>query len=174
MGFLFFYLLLFDNVKRGVYYLVAGSDGGLAHRHQTHTDIFDKDSGTEIPHISLAGKADALIIAPATANVIAKLSHGIADDMLSTTLLAGSVTAFCGPIGFIGLAMPHVARITFRSADHRILMPAAMLWGAFSLLVCTYVCDVVARSGVILPVNTITSLLGIPVIIYVVLRNSNR
>jgi iron complex transport system permease protein len=93
---------------------------------------------------------------------------------LSTTLLAGSVTAFCGPIGFIGLAMPHVARITFRSADHRILMPAAMLWGAFSLLVCTYVCDVVARSGVMLPVNTITSLLGIPVIIYVVLRNSNR
>lgn len=93
---------------------------------------------------------------------------------LSTTLLAGTVTAFCGPIGFIGLAMPHVARITFRTADHRVLMPAAMLWGVFSMLVCTLVCDVVARSGVMLPVNTITSLLGIPVIIYVVLRNSNR
>lgn len=93
---------------------------------------------------------------------------------LSTTLLAGTVTAFCGPIGFIGLAMPHVARITFRTADHRVLMPATMLWGAFSMLICTFVCDVVARSGVMLPVNTITSLLGIPVIIYVVLRNSNR
>lgn len=93
---------------------------------------------------------------------------------LSTTLLAGTVTAFCGPIGFIGLAMPHVARITFRTADHRVLMPAAMLWGALSMLLCTVVCDVVARSGVMLPVNTITSLLGIPVIIYVVLRNSHR
>jgi iron complex transport system permease protein len=93
---------------------------------------------------------------------------------LSTTLLAGTVTAFCGPIGFIGLAMPHVARITFRTADHRVLMPSTMLWGAFSMLICTFVCDVVARSGVMLPVNTITSLLGIPVIIYVVLRNSNR
>jgi iron complex transport system permease protein len=93
---------------------------------------------------------------------------------LSTTLLAGTITAFCGPIGFIGLAMPHVARITFRTADHRVLMPAAMLWGALSMLLCTLVCDVVARSGMMLPVNTITSLLGIPVIIYVVLRNSNR
>ena len=93
---------------------------------------------------------------------------------ISTTLLAGTVTAFCGPIGFIGLAMPHLARITFRTADHRVLMPAAMLWGAVSMLFCTVACDVVARQGVMLPVNTITSLLGIPVIIYVVLRNSHR
>ena len=93
---------------------------------------------------------------------------------LSTTLLAGTVTAFCGPIGFIGLAMPHLARITFRTADHKVLMPAAILWGGVSMLVCTIACDIVARSGVMLPVNTITSLLGIPVIIYVVLRNSNR
>ena len=93
---------------------------------------------------------------------------------LSTTLLAGGVTAFCGPIGFIGLAMPHLARITFRTADHRVLMPASMLWGALSMVVCTLACDVVARQGVMLPVNTITSLLGIPVIIYVVLRNSHR
>ena len=93
---------------------------------------------------------------------------------LSTTLLAGTVTAFCGPIGFIGLAMPHLARITFRTADHRVLMPATMLWGALSMLFCTIACDIVARQGVMLPVNTITSLLGIPVIIYVVLRNSHR
>lgn len=93
---------------------------------------------------------------------------------ISTTLLAGSVTAFCGPIGFIGLAMPHLARMTFRTADHRTLMPATMLWGAVSMLLCTLLCDVVAHSGVMLPVNTITSLLGIPVIIYVVLRNSHR
>ncbi|MBO5697964.1 MAG: iron ABC transporter permease [Alistipes sp.] len=93
---------------------------------------------------------------------------------LSTTLLAGSVTAFCGPIGFIGLAMPHLARMTFRTADHRVLMPASMLWGAVSMLLCCVACDIVARGGVMLPINTITSLLGIPIIIIVVLRNRNR
>ena len=93
---------------------------------------------------------------------------------LSTTLLAGSVTAFCGPIGFIGLAIPHLARMTFRTADNRILMPATMLWGGVAMLLCTVVCDIVARNGMMLPINTITSLLGIPIIIYVVLHNNQR
>lgn len=93
---------------------------------------------------------------------------------LSTTLLAGTITAFCGPIGFIGLAMPHLARMTFRTANHRVLMPATILWGAVSMLLCSLLCDIVARSGVMLPVNTITSLLGVPIIIYVVIRNRNR
>lgn len=93
---------------------------------------------------------------------------------LSTTLLAGSVTAFCGPIGFIGLAMPHLARLTFRTADHRVLLPASMLWGALSMVLCSLVADVVAHSSVVLPVNTITALLGVPIIIFVVLRNRHR
>ncbi len=65
--------------------------------NKVHTDIFDKDSGTEIPHISLSGKADALIIAPATANVIAKLAHGIADDMLTSTVLAATCPKIIAP-----------------------------------------------------------------------------
>ena len=65
--------------------------------NKVHTDIFDKDSGTEIPHISLSGKADALIIAPATANVIAKLSHGLADDMLTSTVLAATCPKIIAP-----------------------------------------------------------------------------
>ena len=65
--------------------------------NKVHTDIFDKDSGTEIPHISLSGKADALIIAPATANVIAKLAHGIADDMLTSTVLAAQCPKIIAP-----------------------------------------------------------------------------
>ena len=93
---------------------------------------------------------------------------------LSTTLLAGSVTAFCGPIGFIGLAMPHLARLTFRTADHRVLVPASMLWGALSMVLCSLVADVVAHSSVVLPVNTITALLGVPIIIFVVIRNRHR
>ena len=87
---------------------------------------------------------------------------------LSTVLLAGTVTAFCGPVGFIGLAVPHLARMIFTSADHRILMPASMLAGAALLLIC----DLLAKT-LALPINTITALMGIPVVIFVVIRNRN-
>ena len=87
---------------------------------------------------------------------------------LSTVLLAGTVTAFCGPVGFIGLAVPHLARMLFASADHRVLMPASMLSGAALLLVC----DLISKS-LALPINTVTALMGIPVVIYVVVRNRN-
>ena len=87
---------------------------------------------------------------------------------LSTVLLAGTVTAFCGPVGFIGLAVPHLARMLFASADHRVLMPASMLSGAALLLVC----DLISKS-LALPINTVTALMGIPVVIVVVVRNSN-
>ena len=93
---------------------------------------------------------------------------------VATTLLAGTVTAYCGPIGFVGLAMPHLARMTFRTSDHRVLMPAAMLWGGVSMLLCCLLSDVIARYSVMLPVNTLTALLGVPIIIFVVLRNRNR
>ena len=87
---------------------------------------------------------------------------------LSTVLLAGTVTAFCGPVGFIGLAVPHLARMLFASADHRVLMPGSMLAGASLLLVCDLVAKLLA-----LPINTITALMGIPVVVYVVVRNRN-
>lgn len=87
---------------------------------------------------------------------------------LSTTLLSGSVTAFCGPIGFIGLAVPHVARYVFSSSDHRILVPATTLVGAAAMLVC----DLISKT-MNFPVNTITSLLGIPIVVWVVVRNKN-
>ena len=85
----------------------------------------------------------------------------------STTLLAGSVTAFCGPIGFIGLAMPHVTRMLFDNSDHRVLLPATMLTGASVMLLC----DIVSKLFV-LPVNAITALFGIPVVVWVVLHNN--
>ncbi|MBQ7963837.1 MAG: iron ABC transporter permease [Alistipes sp.] len=88
--------------------------------------------------------------------------------LLSTTLLAGTVTAFCGPIGFIGLAIPHVARILFSDADHRTLMPATALTGVVALLMC----DIISKLFT-LPVNTITALMGIPIVIWVVIRNKN-
>ena len=87
---------------------------------------------------------------------------------LSTTLLAGTVTAFCGPIGFIGLAMPHVTRMLFRNSDHRVLVPGTVLSGAAVLLLC----DLVSKMFT-LPINAITALLGIPIVVWVVLRNTS-
>lgn len=87
---------------------------------------------------------------------------------LSTTLLAGTVTAFCGPIGFIGLAIPHVARMLLQNSDHRILLPGTALLGASILLFC----DIISKI-LILPINAITALLGIPIVIWVVLCNKN-
>lgn len=91
---------------------------------------------------------------------------------LATSLLAGSVTAFCGPIGFVGIAVPHIARMIFRRADHRILLPASIVIGANLMLLC----DIVSQlpgADLILPINTITALLGIPVVVMVVV-NSKR
>lgn len=87
---------------------------------------------------------------------------------LSTTLLAGTVTAFCGPIGFVGLAIPHIARMLFSNADHRILVPATALCGAVVLLGC----DIISK-WLTLPINTVTALLGIPIVIWVVVRNKS-
>lgn len=85
---------------------------------------------------------------------------------VATTLLAGTVTAFCGPIGFVGLAVPHVARAIFKDSDHRVLMPGSALCGAVVLLFCDLVSKLLT-----LPINTITALLGIPIVIWVVVRN---
>ena len=87
---------------------------------------------------------------------------------LSTTLLAGTVTAFCGPIGFVGLAMPHVARMLFRNSDHRVLLPGTLLSGASVLLLC----DLVSKLFT-LPINAITALLGIPIVVWMVLRSKS-
>lgn len=93
-----------------------------------------------------------------------KRSRGLI--FLSTTLLAGTVTAFCGPIGFIGLAMPHVTRMIFADSDHRILLPATIASGASILLLC----DIISKLFT-LPINAITALLGIPVVVWVVIHN---
>ncbi len=95
-----------------------------------------------------------------------RLSHTRTMIFLSTTLLAGSITAFCGPIGFIGLAIPHVARMMFATADHRVLIPGSMLTGAVMMLVC----DIISKR-LLLPINAITALTGIPIVILVVVRN---
>lgn len=92
--------------------------------------------------------------------------------LLATGLLSSSVTAFCGPIAFIGLAMPHVARMIFRTSDHRILLPATLLVGSAVALLCNLVC--VLPAHMVLPLNAVTPVVGVPVILYVILRRARR
>jgi iron complex transport system permease protein len=97
-----------------------------------------------------------------------KLSRAVI--FASTSILAGSVTAFCGPIGFIGIAVPHIARILFRTSDHKILIPGTIMTGASVMLIS----DIISQmpgSDTILPVNSVTSLIGIPVVVWVIFRN---
>jgi iron complex transport system permease protein len=82
------------------------------------------------------------------------------------------VTAFCGPIGFIGIAVPHIARIIFKTSDHRILIPGTILSGGAVMLLSDIISQMPGSESV-LPVNAVTSLIGIPVVIWVILRNRN-
>ena len=90
--------------------------------------------------------------------------------IVSTCLLTGGVTAFCGPIGFVGLAVPHIARGIFRTSDHRILTPAVLLIGAIVSGACNLLTGI-SIHGLVLPINTITSLIGAPFVIWIVFRS---
>lgn len=89
--------------------------------------------------------------------------------LLLTGLLTAVVTAFCGPIAFIALAVPHIARLWLRSADHRQFLPLTILCGAAIALLCN-VLTTLSPSGSLLPLNAVTPLIGAPVIIYVIMR----
>ncbi len=89
--------------------------------------------------------------------------------VLATGLLAGGVTAFCGPVAFIGVAVPHIARGIFRTSNHRVTIPASAVIGACLLLVCDVLCSLFIYP---LPISTVSALFGAPVIIWIILKNN--
>ncbi|MFL1897341.1 FecCD family ABC transporter permease [Aquimarina sp. 2-A2] len=89
--------------------------------------------------------------------------------LIATSLLAGSITAFAGPIAFVGLAVPHLTRQLFHTSDHKILLPAVILFGSIIMLICDTIAQVPA-SDFTLPINAITSLIGAPVVIWLLVR----
>lgn len=92
--------------------------------------------------------------------------------LLCTGLLTATTTAFCGPISFIGLAVPHISRLMLGSSNHKMLVPVTMLAGACVAMLCN-VLMVVPGSNQILPLNAVTPILGAPVIIYVIVNRKN-
>ena len=89
--------------------------------------------------------------------------------LLIVGLLTAITTAFCGPISFIGLAIPHIARLLFRTDNHQVLLPGTILTGAAIALLCNFICFLPGEMGVI-PLNAVTPLIGAPVIIYVIIQ----
>lgn len=90
--------------------------------------------------------------------------------IIATALLAGVSTAFTGPIAFIGITMPHIARGLFRTSSHQIIIPASILCGAIILLICDFISQMPGFQGT-LPINAVTSLFGAPIIIWIIIKN---
>lgn len=93
--------------------------------------------------------------------------------ILTTSILSGAITAFVGPIAFLGIAVPHFTRMVWGSSDHRVLIPATLLAGATLMLLCDLLTQVPSQM-LVLPINAITSLIGAPVVIFVLARNRHR
>lgn len=96
-----------------------------------------------------------------------KLVRGLL--LFATGLLSAIVTAFCGPISFIGLAVPHIARMLTRTSNHTKLVPTTILIGSFIALMCNFVCHLPDKFG-ILPLNAVTPIFGAPIIIYIIIN----
>jgi iron complex transport system permease protein len=89
---------------------------------------------------------------------------------VSTSILSGSITAFCGPLAFVGIVVPHLARMLFKTADHKLLIPASFLLGAVLMLLADLISQLPGSESV-LPINSVTAILGIPVVIWVIISN---
>ncbi len=130
--------------------------------------------------ITLAGLMGALLlIKPLNAlmlgdqyaeNLGVDLRHTRNWLLIVTGVLTAITTAFCGPVAFIGLAVPHIARLLLTTDNHRVLLPATILCGAVVALICNLVCFLPGESGV-LPLNAVTPVMGAPVIIYVIAKH---
>lgn len=89
--------------------------------------------------------------------------------ILATSLIAGTITAFAGPIAFIGLAIPHLTRQIFKTSNHKVLLPAVFLYGAIVMLICDSIAQL-PGSDYTLPINAITAIVGAPVVIWLLVR----
>lgn len=92
--------------------------------------------------------------------------------LVVTGLLTAITTAFCGPVAFIGLAVPHIARMILRTANHNSLLPVTILSGGAVALLCNLICVLPGEAGII-PLNAVTPIIGAPVIIYVIISQRN-
>jgi len=92
--------------------------------------------------------------------------------IFATSILAGSITAFAGPVAFVGLAVPHIAKLVFQTSNHNVLFRSTLLFGAMIMLICDIFTQV-PGTDITLPINAITSIIGAPVVIWLLVRKRN-
>ncbi len=113
---------------------------------------------------------NALLLGPQYAESLGINVRRVRNELLMLTgLLTAVVTAFCGPVAFIALAVPHMARLYSGSGDHRVLLPVTLVMGSAVALLCNFV-STLPSGGTVLPLNAVTPLIGVPVIVYVLVR----
>ncbi|MBQ9560998.1 MAG: iron ABC transporter permease [Prevotella sp.] len=119
--------------------------------------------------ILLIKPLNALLLGEGYATNLGINTHSVRRWLLiATGILTATATAYCGPVAFIGLAVPHIARLIVRTSDHRVLLPATMLCGASIALLCNIICQL--PENLIIPLNAVTPIFGAPVIIYIIFR----
>lgn len=165
-------LLNFFATEEGVKsYMVwgLGNFGGVS---MAHMPVFASVTLVGlILSIALIKPLNALLLGEQYAENLGINTHRVRNILLLVTgLLTAITTAFCGPVAFIGLAVPHIARLLLTTDNHRQLLPATILTGAVVALLCNLLCYLPGETGVI-PLNAVTPLLGAPVIIYVIIKN---
>ncbi|MGI5128749.1 FecCD family ABC transporter permease [Pseudonocardia sp. CA-107938] len=144
----------------------------------------DATTGADLPVLAAVVAAGlvlaGLVAAPLTAFLLGEdYARSMGVDvrlvriavLVAAALLAGGITAYCGPIAFVGIAVPHLARLVAGTSDHRLLLPATALVGAVTLLACTIAAHP-PGAELVVPLNVVTSLIGGPVVIAVLLRSS--
>ena len=167
-------LLNFFATDEGVKSYVMWGMGSFGGVNMGHMPVF-----ATVTMVGLAGTL--LLIKPLNA---LKLGDRYAENLgfnirhirnwllIVTGLLTAITTAFCGPVSFIGLAVPHIARLLLRTDDHRILLPATVLCGAAVALICNAICFLPGESGII-PLAAVTPMMGAPVIIYIIVKGKS-
>lgn len=163
-------LLNFFATQEGVHSYVIWGLGNFSGSSLERTTAF---AGVTLPLIFLSmlfiKPLNALLLGQRYAESLGMNTSAVRRNLIITSgLLTAFVTAFCGPIGFIGLIVPHIARIILNTSDHARLLPATALCGAATGLLCAFISVVPLSSG-IMPINAITPIIGVPVIIYVIL-----
>ena len=167
-------LLNYSATEQGVHSFVIWGMGNFASVGIERIPVFCVLSGIGLLLALLLVKPlDALLLGDRYAeNLGIRIGRMRQLLLLVTGLLTATTTAFCGPISFIGLAVPHLARLTLGTAWHRTLLPATMLIGANLALVCNLL-STLPRDGSIIPISVITPLIGAPVILHVILKQKN-
>ena len=168
-------LLNYSATEQGVHSFVIWGMGNFASVGIERLPVFCALSFLGLLLVTLLIKPlDALLLGDRYAeNLGIRIGRVRQMLLLVTGLLTATTTAFCGPISFIGLAVPHLARLALGTSYHRTLMPATMLIGANLALACNLL-STLPRDGSIIPISVITPLIGAPVVLHVILKQKNN